>query len=383
MNLPVFNCIIEENLNDESGIYAISFVDVPANNVDFVTLSSQKSKQEFLCKNQQKQILTGAILCPEQLIYRNDKRLGEYYIKFEADEIEKIARKMMKTGVVLHNTTHQHQQVLNNNYLTELWIIENPEIDKSRALGFEALPKGTLMCSYKIEDKEYWESQIMTGNIRGFSLEGFFFQKAINNSINNNKQKHKMNKNLKKQNLLSKLTRLFLDITDVEKNDITSSGMSYVVFNLVDGKKIFVDSDGFTTLNDEQLPAGEHPLSNGNILVVDTEGQFIETKESSTKTTEPEQKTAPQTLADEQEKNIDPENKETGNIDLLKNKIAELESQLSELASLAQEANNEVQKLRKVTPSTHPAIPQATNKERLKRYQQMAQALASSFRKKN
>ena len=153
MKLPVFDCLINENLEDESGIYAISFVDIPANEVDFVTLSAQKAKQELLCRDPKKQILTGVVLRPEQLIYRNDKNLGEYYIRFGAEEIEKIARKMMKSGVALHNTTHQHQQNLKGNYLTELWIVEDPEKDKSLALGFEPQTKGTLMCSYKIEDK--------------------------------------------------------------------------------------------------------------------------------------------------------------------------------------------------------------------------------------
>lgn len=381
MNLPVFDCIIDENLSDETGIYAISFVDNPANNVDFIALSSQKAKREHLCIDQQKQILTGVVLCPEQLIYRNDKSNGEYYIKFGALEIEKIARKMMRTGVALQNTTHQHLMPLNNNYLIELWIIEDPENDKSKALGFETLPKGTLMCSYKIEDKKYWDSQVMTGNVRGFSLEGLFFQKSTNSLINNIKTK--MKKNLKKQTLLSRLTRLFLDIADVEKSDKTGSGASYVVFDLIDGKEVFVDVDGFATLDGEQLSAGEHSLSNGNILVVDVEGQFIETKESSDKISDSPEVVAPQALAEDEDESEESEEStnDDSSIDALKNKIADLESKLSDLASLAQEANSEVQKLRKVTPSTQPAIPRFNNRQ-MKRHERMAEALSSSFKNK-
>lgn len=129
MNIPVYNCLINENIDDESGIYAMSFVDAPANEVDFVALSKQP-RREYLSTDTKKQILTGVVLRPNQLIYRNDAHLGEYYIRFSADQIEKIAHKMMRTGIALHNTTHQHQAPLKGNYMTELWIVENPEKDK-------------------------------------------------------------------------------------------------------------------------------------------------------------------------------------------------------------------------------------------------------------
>lgn len=64
MNIPVYNCLIDENTEDQSGIYAISFVDVPANEIDFVTLAKQP-KLERLNRDSKKQILTGVVLRPE------------------------------------------------------------------------------------------------------------------------------------------------------------------------------------------------------------------------------------------------------------------------------------------------------------------------------
>lgn len=379
MNLPVFDCLIDENLKDESGIYAISFVDVPATEIDFVALSSQSPKKEYLCRNGQKQILTGVVLRPDQLIYRRDSVRGEYYIKFGAVEIEKIARKMMKTGIALSNTTHQHQNPLSGNYLAELWIVEDPQHDKSVALGFETQPKGTLMCSYKIEDKRYWDMEVMTGNVRGFSLEGFFFQQTTDNT-NNKYTKQKMDKsNYKKEpSFLSKLKRLFLDISAVEKSDVTASGSVYLIFSLADGKEVYVDADGFVTLDGEQMPAGEHLLSDGNILIVDAEGQFVETKEVLEKVSDPDEATAPQVLSS------DKKEEETGEetIETLKAKVSELESKLSEIAVLAQEADTELQKLRGVTPSALPATAgnSKCNTEEVKRHEQMAYALSQSIK---
>lgn len=373
MNIPIYNCLINENPEDDSGIYAISFVDSPANESDFIALSKQQS-EVFLNKDPHKQILTGVVLRPDQLIYRKDYKLGEYYIKFSTEQIEKIAQKMMRTGLALQNTTHQHQAPLKGNYLSELWIIENPEKDKSRALGFSSLPKGTLMCNYKIADKHYWDTEIMTGNVKGFSLEGFFIQKPETQSNLKSNKLNKMNKKSKTTALLSRISRFFLDIQSAEKADSTSSGIAYLIFTLADGKEVYVDKDGFTTLDGEQLPAGEHPLSDGNILVVDEDGQMIETKESSVKNNDPEQATAPESLQTAGKESVE----------ALKKKIADLESKLSELAILAQEANSEIQTLRKHTPSSLPVSTARKSRKHteMKRYEQMAQALSLSIKNK-
>ncbi|MBD8346525.1 XkdF-like putative serine protease domain-containing protein [Dysgonomonas sp. HGC4] len=394
MNIPVYNCLIDENTEDQSGIYAISFVDVPANEIDFITLAKQP-KEEKLNRDSKKQILTGAVLRPDQLIYRNDNR-GEYYIQFSADQIEKIAQKMMRTGIALHNTTHQHQNPLEGNYLTELWIVENPKHDKSQALGFTDLPKGTLMCSYKIADKNYWDTQVMTGNVRGFSLEGFFFQEIkknkINKSVTNQNRNEKMNqRNKKSGTLLSRISQFFLDIQAVEKADATTSGVAYVIFTLADGKEVYIDADGFATLNEEQLPAGEHPLADGNILIVDEQGQFLETKEASAETSDPAQAIAPEALRRAFRQKFEDKaiakpqgtvSEGTESTEILKQKIADLEAKLSELAGLAKEANTEVQKLRSQTPSSMPATAMAACRKlsELKRYEQMAQALSMTIK---
>lgn len=377
MKLPVYECLVNDNIDDLTGIYAMSFVDLPANETDFVALNKQQ--EVFLNKNSQKQILTGVILKPDQLIYRNSPEIGEHYIKFSTQQIERIAQKMMRTGIALHNTTHQHQASLQDNYLFELWIVEDPQSDKSLTLGFENLPKGTLMCSYKIEDKNYWVNEVMTGNVKGFSLEGFFNQQVSMSNNKSNQKQENMNKQ-KKSALLRKITRFFLDIEDVKKDDATASGEAFVVFVLEDGKEVYVDQDGFATLDEEQMAAGEHNLADGNILVIDAEGQFVETKEAAAAANNPDEKTAPQTLNRRQSlSETDP-----ALVEALKAKIADLEAKLLEISGLAKEASAEMQKLKKVTPTSMPVTALQANqrKEATTRHEQMAQALSRSMRKK-
>ena len=41
---------------------------------------------------------------------------------------------------------------------------------------------------------------------------------------------------------------------------------------------MWVDADGFATLDGEQMPAGEHALSDGNFLVIDDSGMMVVTQ---------------------------------------------------------------------------------------------------------
>lgn len=358
--LPIYSCLIEET-DEVTGVYAISFVDSPANEVNFIALKEQQ-KEVYLSKDTQKRILTGVVLRPDQLIYRNSPEFGECYIQFTAEQIEKISHKMMKTGLALYNTTHQHQEPLNGNYLTELWIIEDPQNDKSKALGFADLPKGTLMCSYKIEDSEYWQSEVMTGNVRGFSLEGFFNQVLIKNNF------QKMSKKRKQKTLLQKIKEAILSaLDDVESNDSTQSGESYRVFVLSDGSEVFVDDEGLATLNDEQLPAGEHTLADGDILVIDESSKFVETKEPNAKADDPAEATAKEILSKnknmksksqklEGEEPNESEDKDA-TIASLKKEIDDLKKQIADMTKEVEEVAEEIHELKKQTPSAKPTVP--------------------------
>lgn len=389
MNIPVYNCLIDENIDDATGIYAISFVDCPANEVDFVKLRRQQT--EYLNRDSQRQILTGVVLQPEQLIYRNTPKMGEYYIKFSAEQIRKIAQKMMRTGVALHNTTHQHAAPLAGNYMTELWIVEDPERDKSRALGFADLPQGTLMCSYKIEDPKYWDEQVMAGYVKGFSLEGLFNQEiAMVKQVNQQKTKNgKMNNKKSKQTLLRRIARLLLGIEDVKKKDLTDSGEPYILFVLADGTEAYVDQDGFATLDEEQMPAGEHKLADGNLLIIDEKGDMLETREpSSSNTNSPDAKAAEtlrrQRLNSKPDANVNEPEQKGNASENLKAKIADMQKAIDELSTALEEAQSQVETLRRQTPSARPMMARHNEQDShsMTTSERMAMALSQSIKRR-
>lgn len=287
--IPLYQAKISDV--DNTGIYAISFVDFPANEQNFVAL--KKAQPVKLKLNRQKQILTGAVLIPDQVIYRHDARLGEYYIKFSAEDIEKIAQKMMKSGVALSTTTHQHETPLTGNYLVELWVVKDPKRDKSVALGLGEFPEGTLVASYKIEDKSYWRNEVLAGKVNGFSLEGIF-------NFNNISMKKAQTKAAKPAAKGPKLSAFGLalqklgipvlmegdtveeaeNLADVADADEVNAGKPFIIFELQDGGEIWIDGEGFATLaGEEQAPAGEHALSDGNYIVIDDSGMLVVTQE--------------------------------------------------------------------------------------------------------
>ncbi|MCC8089107.1 MAG: XkdF-like putative serine protease domain-containing protein [Rikenellaceae bacterium] len=288
--IPIYEAKVKGT--DNTGIFAMSFVELPANESNFVALQRQRPVKLSIDKH--KQLLTGVVLIPDQLIYRNDVQLGEYYLKFTAAEIERIALKMMRTGVALTTTTHQHEKPLKGNYLAELWIVKDSKRDKSVALGLGELPVGTLVASYKIENPAYWRTEVLTGNVKGFSLEGIFNFNSVQM-----KKNPKTAAQLAKEQAAAKnkgkgipaffrSVAAFLEgeseaaaegVAEEAKKDETDSGTPYLIFELGEGGEVWVDEDGFCTLEGgEQMPAGEHALADGNVIVVDDSGMLVITQ---------------------------------------------------------------------------------------------------------
>ena len=162
--------VIEYGIDDAGllGVFAISVVEQPAIGVGFVALSEQHSvkfKEDF------RGLLYGALLIPDQLIYRrDDKTEEEYYVKYSKDTIRAIAYNYLKQNMT-NNATVEHAKTVEGVSLVETWIIEG-ENDKSKNFGFD-LPEGTWFGCMKVENDEV-KQQIQNKEVLGFSIEGNF-----------------------------------------------------------------------------------------------------------------------------------------------------------------------------------------------------------------
>ena len=167
--------IIELILGDNvfSGIEAISLVESPAIEEDFIALKSQEVKLAEV--SNEKRILMGALLVPNKPIYRKSGE-EEYYIYFSKKTIEKASQLYLMNGKQ-NNTTLEHQHSLQGLTLVESWLVEDDVHDKSRKYGLD-VPVGTWMGAVKVNSDEVWDEYVKTGKVKGFSIEGFFADKA-------------------------------------------------------------------------------------------------------------------------------------------------------------------------------------------------------------
>jgi len=171
--MRIIELLIDEN-ELFSGIEAISIVDRPAIQENFIALSEQ-SKVQLAEVDKEKKILMGAALVPNKNIYRADGE-DEYYIYFSEDTVRKASELFLMRGNQ-NKSTLEHEAELNGLSVVESWIIEDETHDKSRKYDMD-LPIGTWMVSMKVNNDEVWNDYVKTGKVKGFSIEGYFTDKV-------------------------------------------------------------------------------------------------------------------------------------------------------------------------------------------------------------
>ena len=169
MNL--IELIIDDN-EELQGVEAISVVESPAIESDFVALKAEEVKLAEVSK--EKRILMGAVLIPEKPIYRKSGDT-EYYIYFSKDTVVKASQLFLKNGNQ-SNWTLEHSKPIEGLTVVESWIVEDLTKDKT-ALYNLSVPVGTWMASIKVDNDEIWNDYVKTGKVKGLSLEGYFADK--------------------------------------------------------------------------------------------------------------------------------------------------------------------------------------------------------------
>ena len=168
--MRIVELILDED--QEIGIEAISVVENPAIEEDFIALKSQEFKLAEVDK--EKRILMGALLIPNKPIYRRNGE-DEYYIYFSKDTVLKASQMYLMQGKQ-NNSTLEHQYQINGLSLVESWIVEDKVHDKSVKYGMD-LPLGTWVGSVKVNNDQIWNEFVKTGKVKGFSIEGYFADK--------------------------------------------------------------------------------------------------------------------------------------------------------------------------------------------------------------
>jgi hypothetical protein len=153
-----------------AGIKAMSIVEHPAMEVNFIKLAKEE-KEIMLAVDKKQHIITGPALIPNKKIYRSAKSLEDSedgYIFFSADTIKKLAEAYMETEQ-MNEITLGHEGKTKDLKTIESWIVLDAEKDKAKVLGFD-VPAGTWMLSHKVNNDDIW-NKIENGELNGYSIE--------------------------------------------------------------------------------------------------------------------------------------------------------------------------------------------------------------------
>lgn len=307
--------------NDDTGIFAISLVEQPAVQSEWLAFSNVNQQLSFNIDDEPKHIVTGVIMLADTPIYRNSEKLGEYYIRFSKNIIRKLSEKMFK---------HDAQEMIdiehNGDYLKkgDVQLIECFIKDVDAGINpsaFKEVPNGSLFASFKINNDDVWK-MIVNHQINGFSIMGQFDLGKTNEYVK--LSKNKFYKMYKLKNVLKKILQSF--------NEVTLNDGNTIVF---DGEDLAVGVEVIDT------PDGEYTLDDGTVIVI-KDSKVAEIQPSEDETSSDEPTTAEVIEADEDETPTDVEDASEAPTTAEPNKIDVLIEDFTKLVARVEALENKV-----------------------------------------
>lgn len=178
IDMDIRELILDETA-EGSGVFAISLVDEPAIEADFIALNKQYENKpiKFEAVEGEKRVLRGPALIPNKTIFRKGEGEDDnYYVFFSKETIAKTQELYMKNKAQGEQTL-QHKEKVEGVTVIESWIVEDAQKDKSALHDFK-VPEGTWMVTMKVDNDDIWENFVKTGEVKGFSIEGYFADKV-------------------------------------------------------------------------------------------------------------------------------------------------------------------------------------------------------------
>lgn len=177
MDRPVYKITIDEAYSDgqDLGVEMIAFTNKPAIKVKGMAFNSHSVAPMTFSDHVKMRIVAPAMI--PMNIYRQDEDGEEYDVQFSSEVIEQIHAKFMLNlqNKDIFNLEHNQDEKVPA-YILEAWIVDSPETDKAFTTYGIEVPKGTLMLTSQITDREYYDALVESGQV-GYSVEGFLGMK--------------------------------------------------------------------------------------------------------------------------------------------------------------------------------------------------------------
>lgn len=360
-NLPLYSA----TLNDEcTGIYAISLVDFPATETDWVCFSKQAECIEtFSIQNEDEHLLSGVVMLADTPIYRRRPDGYEFNIVYTKETIKLMAEKMLK------NKTHNNIDIQHNGALlpegavtlVELYIKDS---NKGISPNFVNVTEGSLIATYKVHDEELWE-ECKNGMLHGFSLAGRFSVEEV--QFEKHTKKHTMLNKIKE-----KLTELLTELSDEEKEqevlveaeveetvqenneenvEETQPAENQEVENEI--KEDNEESEGDIEAKDNESVDAESAESEENIDTndeADGDGEHEEVVIENFEEEKPEEKTMKDDR-DENDPEAKPEEEDKSELALLRADVQNLQNEVELLKGVSEQYKTDIESLKEAIQS--------------------------------
>ena len=311
-DLPLYTANISE---DYDGIYAVSLVDFPATETEWVCFEKIQ-EQKYSIQDEDQHLLTGPIMLCQTPIYRRTPDGYEFNIIYTKETIKVMAEKML-SDMSHNNIDIQHDgEILDKGKvsLVELYIV-----DKEKGIDpkFIDVPDYSLMATYKVHDDSLWQ-ECKNGKLHGFSLAGYFSIEHIKKE--NFRKTHTMLEAIK-----NKVKEFLLEFSNVstDKGSIYWQGEELKEGLAVADENGEVIADGDYTLDDGRVitvkdgvissistPTAEKPAEEPETAPEQSETEQTEETTTEEKKDDTEQKTEQETSTEEETTETTEETKE-------------------------------------------------------------------------
>ena len=194
---------VDEDYKDEDNIIATSLVENPATHKYFAVFSDETPKNEDLKftvlptkpNNQMvnpndegkfERIISGVWFMPDtdypRMIKNEDGTEELITTRMSADELMKAVANFAKSGKINDFNIMHDGELIEGLRTMEVWMLVNhfqPSpilLNTIDELGYreEDIPLGTVFMTVYIENEQFFNDYILTGKVKGFSIEGFF-----------------------------------------------------------------------------------------------------------------------------------------------------------------------------------------------------------------
>ena len=157
------------NIDDDMnlGLQAVSLVDRPAIDTDFLKFKDQKI---VFSKDESKHLVSGPSLIADMPIYRVNQFTGEeYYVIFDKETIAKLVERYSQNNL-FNSVNLQHNP---EDFTDKAILVESYFVDKERGIAPKEfdLSDGSWITTYKIQDEALWNEIMTSGEFKGFSVE--------------------------------------------------------------------------------------------------------------------------------------------------------------------------------------------------------------------